>query len=393
MKANLSPNRARSVMNLLTAFALLAPTSALAAGEVCTTIFGATDSQGVQLKIDGTWRKYDGNIFMAFRANAPHFWNWLRDNQIPLFQARGTVTGDPHIQNFGDIALKDGGRKYGLIDVDDSGMNAPLAGDFLRYFVGNQISPFKVDARDLFKSYVDGVSGKKMDKPDYLVAAEGKSDKDFADRQLKRISKLSNGGNFSSDAGVTPIANTSAEIRALYQQVLPAFQNEMAGYEILDVGYRTKDSGGSQGLPRFWFLLEKKGERHVWEFKMETDPATALYTHQPDALTRFKNVADTYRPSQEVLGPYKFLQVGDKVFLLRERLYSYVNLDPAEMTSNKDIKDAQEMSLYIANKMGLAHGQQQMGGELKKQLEANGAYDSFTTLAVQYIQNIKQANQ
>ncbi|WP_142694964.1 DUF2252 family protein [Bdellovibrio sp. NC01] len=393
MKSILTPARTHMVMNILTAFALLAPASAFAAGEVCTTIFGATDSQGVQLKIDGTWRKYDGSLFMAFRANAPHFWNWLRDNQIPLLQPRGTVTGDPHIQNFGDVALKDGGRKYALIDVDDSGMNAPLAGDFLRYFVGNQISPFKVDAKDLFKAYVDGVSGKKMDKPDYLKQVEDKSDKDFADRQLKRISKLSNGRNFSPDAEVTPIPNTSAEIRALYEQVLPAFQNEMTGYEILDVGYRTKDSGGSQGLPRFWFLLEKKGERHVFEFKMETDPATALYTHQPDALTRFKNIADTYRPSQEVLGPYKFLQIGDKVFLLRERLYSYVNLDPALMTADKDKKDAQEMSLYIANKMGLAHGQQQMGGELKKRLEADGAYDSFTSLAVQYITNISKANQ
>ncbi|WP_413943797.1 hypothetical protein [Bdellovibrio sp. HCB-162] len=378
--------------SLLTSLTVLAPASVYAKGPACGPLFSAEGS-AKSPAIDGSWRKVSADLFMGFRSNAPHYWNWLRSQKSPLLEARGVVSGDPHILNFGDIPLKNGKREYALIDVDDSGVNAPLAGDFLRYFVGNQISGFKVHPKDLYNAYLDGLSGQTMAKPDYLTSVESKSADKFSQRQEKYLDKISQNKKFSGNAPVSSLTTAPKEIQDLYKRSLETFKNLIQDHSILDVGYRIKDSGGSMGLPRFWFLLEKKGQRHVWEFKLETDPASSLFAVQPDALDRFTEVSKVYRPSEKAAGPYGFIQSGNDVFLVRERFDVYFDLDPAKAVSKKDIQDGQEMSLYLANQMGLRHGAQQDGTKLLKSLEKSGSYDSFLNLAKDYANLISQENQ
>nr|WP_295902055.1 DUF2252 family protein [uncultured Bdellovibrio sp.] len=378
--------------SLLTTTAVLAPVSVYAEGSACRSLF-SEESSGKTLAINGSWKKVSTDLFMGFRSNAPHYWNWLRLQKSPLFEVRGVVSGDPHILNFGDIPLKNGKREYALIDVDDSGVNAPLAGDFLRYFVGNQISGFKVHPKDLYNAYLDGLSGQTMSKPDYLTSVESKSADKFTERQEKYLDKITQNKKFSGNAPVSSLSTAPKEVQDLYQRSLETFNNLMQDYSILDVGYRIKDSGGSMGLPRFWFLLEKKGQRHVWEFKLETDPASSLFAAQPEALERFNEVNKIYRPSEKVAGPYGFLQSGNDVFLVRERFNVYFDLDPAKAASKKDIQDGQEMSLYLANQMGLKHGAQQDGAKLLKHLEKSNSYENFLGLAKDYVNLISQENQ
>ena len=393
MNAALIGIHKKSLLKFLTAMTLFAPVASYGQGAMCTSIF-SSDIQATQT-IDGTWRKSSSDLFMGFRSNAPHFWNWLYQNQdAAILGPRGVATGDPHIQNFGDVPLKQGGRKYTLIDVDDSGANASLAGDFLRYFVGNQISPFKVDAKDLFKAYVDGVNGKKMDKPQYLKEIESNSDSDFQTHNNKKIGKLTDGDKFNDKAELTPLSKTPQAIQDLLTQSAPVFKSHMQGMTYLDTGFKEKDTGGSQDLPRFWFLLaDAQGNRHIYEFKMETAPATSLFAGQPDSLTRFKEVADTYRPKEEVAGPFEFIVAGQYTFLLRERFFSYVDLDPAKITSDSDMNNAKQMSLYIANKMGEAHGKQAAGKALANQLGKSDAFDQLDALAKNYIALITKLNQ
>jgi hypothetical protein len=391
MQTNLTTALFKTVKNILTAIALMAPFTAVAQGPTCTGIFSDSISPTQAFQINGSFRKTSGGSFMAFRSNAPHYWNWLRENKTPLMSPRGIVTGDPHILNFGDVQLKDGGGKFGLIDIDDAGVNAPLAGDFLRYFIGNQISPYKVMPKDLFKAYIDGLNGKKMDKPNYLTKTRDKTDRDFSSLQEKRLSKMILRDSFSPEAGLTRLEDTPPEIQALYEQVLPSFKSEMTGYKILDVGYRSKEVGGSKGLPRFCFLIEKDHERHIWEFKMEIAPATSLFASQPDPLARFQYIVNTYRPANP-LGPYRLVQAGAHFFLLRERMYNSINLDPARIASDKDVNDGKEMSLFIANRMGLAHGSQPSAQDLKTRLQEPGAIEGLNTLAADYISTLKKLN-
>ncbi len=386
MRSNISMALYRPLKNILTVLALIAPAMTFGQALTCSAIFAESSPLNLDGKIDGSWRKYPNDQFMAFRANAPHLWNWLSVNRTSLMRPTGIVAGDMSIVNFGDIPMKDGSGKFAVIDVDDSGVNAPLAGDFFRYTVGNQLSPYKVSMKDLYKAYVDGVAGKKMDKPDCIAAIKEASDRrDFKKRQAKLIASLTDGNTFSAKAGVTPLAETSAEVQRFYEKVRPGLEAEIQDFKILDIAFRTKDTGGSQKIPRFWYLLEKDGEKHIWEFKMEAEPATSLYVRQPDPLARFQYVADTYRPRDPLEGPFRFIQADEHVFLLRERLYFYFDLDPMKATTGKDIKNGKEVSLYLANKAGQAHGAQANGDYLLRELKEPGAYDSFVALVNRYI--------
>ncbi|WP_374076881.1 DUF2252 family protein [Bdellovibrio bacteriovorus] len=377
--------------SLLTVLALLAPGTSIAKNAMCSSLF--TDSRYSQvLVIDGLWRKVPGDLFMGFRSNAPHYWNWLRSNKSPLLEVTGIVSGDPHIMNFGDVPLKKGGRDFALIDVDDAGVLAPLAGDFLRFFVSNQVSDFKVDSRQLFDAYLDGLNGKAMTKPSYLVAIEGKSDAQFREKQEKYLNKVSQDGKFTEKADLSPIESAPKEVRELFQRSTQVIENAMHDFTILDRGYKVKESGGSAGLPRFWFLLEKNGEKHVWEFKLESSPAIALYATQPQPLDRFNQVVSIYRPQEVVEGPYKFIQNGQDVFLVRERLSTYFDLEPGKTTDKKDLQDAHEMSLYIANQMGRWHGTQPNADKLLQRLEPSSSYEHFMSLSNDYIHLMKQEN-
>jgi hypothetical protein len=334
---------------------------------------------------------------MAFRSNAPHFWNWLA-SQKQILQAlniEGVNTGDPHILNFGEVELADGkGRELALIDVDDSGTHASLLGDFLRYFVGNQISPFAVNADALWSAYVTGHSGTKATKPQVLVDIEGKSSNHFDKKQADLISKLVDGKLFTDKAELSSIDTAPADIAQIFRDSWVAMQTELKPYKrVLDRGYKVKEGGGSQGLVRFWFLVEDSNSQlHVLEFKLETDPATALFSPQADQLTRFQTVSQVYRP-QDVVGPYKFVQAGTHTYLLRERLASLMKFDPAKITDPQDIQDATDVSLYLANKMGRWQANQSAGSVLAQNLNGAGGAGiraAFLQLAQSYIALMKQ---
>lgn len=345
------------------------------------------------------WRKTDtADLFLGFRSNAPHYWNWLQSvSSSPTFSSRafsirGVVTGDPHILNFGDVPLKDGGRKLSLIDIDDSGVNVPLVGDFLRYLVGNQVSPFKVDAKDLFEAYKDGVSGKKMNKPDYLEKILSKSDSNFNKRQKNYIDKLTSKNRFNEKAGLLSIQDAPQEIKSIFEEGQGTFEKLMAGYTILDMGFKIKKTGGSQGLPRFWFLLKKQNEMHIWEFKQEDTPSTAYFASQPTGSTRFDTVSEIYRPQDEVQGPFQYVSIGKSTFLLRERFDIYMDLDPAKIGDKVDLEDGQQMSLYLANRLGRWHGEQNSGTELNSYLNDANSFSEIFNLMTEYIHLMTSEN-
>lgn len=353
-------------------------------------LFAATSVQAAF----GDWRPTQGDLYEALRANAPFYWKWLKQNAgADFYQARGVVTGDAHILNFGDIELAGGGRAYGLIDMDDSGTDVPLLGDYLHYYVGNQLSAYKVSDTDLWQAYVQGLSGHRSHLPDLLKEMLKKTDADFAKAQTKQIDKLTNGDRFSDKAGLSSVGEAPGEIQDMYQKVEAEILRQMAGYQILDGGYKVKEDGGSQGLARFWFLLARGKERHIWEFKQETEPATSLYSPQSaDPVTRFQTVARIYRPYRAPLGPYKFLQAGDGIFLLREHLSSFIKLDPTRDKDSQSLKDGKELAIYLAHQLGLWQSVQPGGAQLLHliQRDSKAAKKSLDQLGQTYIEEMKR---
>lgn len=369
-------------MKLFLAAFFVMTTPIVARPHACQQVFSKPSLQSLP------WRGTYDDAFMAFRSNAPHFWAWLKSQQSPVLQARGIVSGDPHILNFGDVLLKDGQRKYALVDVDDAGVRAPLAGDLLRYVVSNQVSPFKIKTADLIEAYRDGLAGQHHEKPELLKELENRTSKDNRKAQEKYLRKLTDGDKFSEKANVTPLPQTSPEVQRFFQGVERDLRLKADGYEILDVGYRSKSTGGSQGLARFWFLLRKDSEMHIWEFKEQGVPATGEYLPQGPHQERVQQVIDTYRPS-DTYGPYEVVSSGDHSFLLRERTATSLDFDPAKMKSENDIRDGKELSLYLAYKLGRWHSQQPAAKDLETTLGTAKGREELTHLAEHYIDLIK----
>lgn len=365
---------------------------------VVTALTPATSfsSQNTRLSADfqSSWRKTDSvDLFDGFRANSSHYWNWLKSHSSsPLFSVRGVVTGDPHILNFGDVPLETTGRELALIDVDDSGVDIPFAADFLRFLIGNQVSGFKVEAYDLLQAYYSGIAGNKMLTPKYLADIFKKSDADFNSRQKKYINKLSTPKGFNFKSGLKPINEAPQEIKELFTLANKVFAGFMADFKILDVGYKIKKDGGSQGLPRFWFLLEKNDKKHIWEFKLAAKPGTSFFSTQPEARLRLKAVADIYRPSRKAQGPYEYINAGASTFLLRERFTNYLDLDPSEISNNKDLNAGKQMSLYIANKMGQWHRRQIDPATFILILKDKNTFPEIHRLMENYISIMRQEN-
>ncbi|MFM6927310.1 MAG: DUF2252 family protein [Bdellovibrio sp.] len=309
------------------------------------------------------WRPGSADVYSAFRSNAPHFWGWLKTQNSSVLNPSGVVVGDAHILNFGDVQLQGGGRELSLVDIDDGGQGS-LVGDFVRFAVGNQLSPFQVSMDDLIQSYSYGLSGVEAKKPKVLKDVESLSDADFQKKQDKYIDKMTSHDRFNEKAGVADVATAPADILNLYQASKNYFFAAMPGYHIYDLGYKVKESGGSQGLVRFWFLIGKSDDRHIIEFKLETDPAVAEFANQLSQTQRFNQVAAIYRPSQPAYGPYKFVDTGSAVFLMRARISAFLDFDPLKNTASEDIQNGQQMSLYLANKMGLWQHQQGLSANI-----------------------------
>ncbi|WP_413577574.1 hypothetical protein ACLVWU_04180 [Bdellovibrio sp. HCB290] len=352
----------------------------LALGLFSGTPAFASDS--ISADQSSEWQRED-HLFDAFRSNAPHFWNWLKSQHSLVLNPSGVVVGDPHILNFSDVQLATQGREFALIDLDDGGANAPLAGDLIRYAAGNQVSPYQISLNKIFDAYVQGLKGLQMSEPQVLSDALSYSDADYLERQSQYMDKMTKQNRFSAKADVKPLSHAPASVQELFNQARGYFEASMPGYQILDTGYKIKKSGGSSGLPRYWYLIQRNQTRYIMEFKLEVDAATSFYSYQGTPVERFPPVAEIYRPAGTVYGPYKIVATPAGQFLMRARLKPYLDFE-----DEGNIEDGRQMSLYIANRLGLWHGQQTQSGDLLKVLR----YPEFEQLVITYVRLMKKEN-
>jgi len=362
----------------------------------CEQIF----SQTSPLVVSADWRPTSGGLFSAVRANAAHNWAYFKTLQPHLgalkeaFVVQGTAIGDFHILNIGDIELANGKRKLGLIDVDDGG-HASLFADFTRAAISNQVSPYKVPLKDFWNSYLAGLMKEKLQKPDTLEDVMEKSHDDFLKRNEEYISSLTTDGKkFSSKAEVKSIEEADPLTADIYSNSLVRFKTTLGDAEILDSGYKIKQTGGSQGVPRFWFLIKKNGQTSIIEFKTLISPAMSVYRRQASQRTRIKNLIQTYRPQRTTYGLYEFVDGGKYQFIARERLEGFLEFNPEGDVSANEAERGRTVYLYLANHAGFWHAQQGHGEELFIALRKNepAAFAEFEKIVNDYIELMKREN-
>lgn len=378
-------------------FALVAPWSAGAAQERTCESFLEARYSNYAYPVNDQWRKDSGTLFDAFRANVPFYWALVKKKTfVPAelwlaVRSEGYGVGDFHIKNFDMVEELDGERKLHLIDLDDGGETSLLL-DFARGVVGIQMSPYNVPIKSLWEAYIAGLRGEKAEMPEVLQAAKKRSKKEFLELQEKLLSHYTDGDRFNEKAGLQPVDLADPKTKKLFSENRESFFRVLSPSKILDMGFYIKDGGGSQGLPRFWFLIEDpKGRREIVEFKTMAEPAVDLYRPQADSDTRFANLVRIYRTSQPY-GIYTVVKGSGVDFIARTKLGSFLDLNPKDIRNLSDVEDGRSVSLYLANRVGRWHGEQTGGQQLLSSLSAKPAtqYAAFEELIQNIITTMQQ---
>jgi hypothetical protein len=335
-----------------------------------------------EMKSDILWRHSDTSMFMSFRSSAPHFWKWGSDHATAIAGEKllvsGVVVGDAHIHNFGDFQA-DFERMFGVVDLDDGG-RAPLLLDFVRFAVAGLLGPTHVEIAQMYHAYTDGLSGIKYEKPKVLKKALDISAKEAALAQTKFIKKVTSAGQFKFPMPkLKPLDQAPADIAVILEKAEPAFARALTGFKILDRAFRVKEDGGSAGLVREIFLVQKsKAQPRVFEFKAFSEPATAQYQRQLDQIERIAEIRDVYRGGERD-ADVEVIETPLNDFLKRPREKNFLKLANVPETKSETAA-LREMIVYTANWLGRKHGKQSGGEKLSRQIEKSPAEaDKATT--------------
>jgi hypothetical protein len=350
--------------------------------------------------VSGRWRPTQGRLFSAFRSNAPFYWSFVaKQENIPSLlrssaEIEGIGVGDFHIKNFDMVQDINGERKFQLIDLDDGGRTSLLL-DFVRATVGIQLSPFQVPVRQLWEAYIAGLKGQKAELPEILKQAKDRSSQDFLDLQVRLLQKLTSNGRFKKTAELTSLEDAPPPIANLFTLNAPLFYQRLLPAKILDKGYYIKSGGGSQGTPRFWFLIEHAERRQeIIEFKTMAEPSVALFRPQLDPQARFLSLVKTYRTSMP-FGLYESLNGVNAHFIVRTRIKSFLEIDPEDIQGPRDIEDGKQISIYMANRAGRWQAEQPGGHQLLTRLSTDesavfAAFDQMVKNFISVMQNEHQ---
>lgn len=349
------------------------------------------------------FRKYPDNLFMTLRSNVEHFWHYSKiQSQNPqfsdLYKYIGLGVGDFHMLNFADIELQNAQRTIGLVDIDDGGENIPLLIDLTRGFIASELSPVKIDPKILWDSYLLGLNN-QISPSKYIEKIKSKTNDDFLKKQEKYLKKMTSGNQFSDNSGLIPINQTDLTTQNLFAAMKETFKAEIKSinseYQILDFRYKTKSTGGSQGLPRFWALLaSKKNNLEIIEFKQLVAPGSRFFSNQKPESERFDIIKNSFRPSKNMRGTFKIVTKDGLNFLMRTRYKKFIDFDIDEDLDSEDQDDLIEFTKYIFNLMGQWHFQSDATRSYQNYVKNNSAkiFQLIMEFEKNYLINLENEN-
>jgi hypothetical protein len=118
------------------------------------------------------------------------------------------------------------------------------------------------------------------------------------------------------------------------------------------------ERGGSEGELRIWVLIEAAdAKRRIMELKQYEEPATAKYQSQPAPQQRLKEIRLAFWPGLDG-SDYDLVGLrGGGLFWIREKRVSLIDV-PYSSTEAKKLDFLDELEVYDANQLGLAHSRQ-----------------------------------
>lgn len=362
-------------------------------GEICARVLSEVSGQILPQSQMGVWRGERAAGLMPLRANALDFWQaytkmveellrWAAETlgadgneDLRNLFAKGFVVGDPHNGNFSDAVIN-GDLRVVLVDFDDSGWGEWLF-DIFKHLMISTIAMGKVpgenpgDEIQLINSYLRGLHGKEQEPPAFVKKALKTSGGDIEESRKNSVHKLIEGERLIRSGKKNLINQGDLDIG--HQTVVGQDLDQLRGYmenhfgKVVDVAYRVKDHGGSQGQLRFWFLVKeksqgkkKKSRLRIFEVKaLELPAANGEGVQGLTAFDRYLRLVQLFWGVEEFPENFRVLEgPSGTEYWMRER--SEAELDMGDEPQGRSEKeDYWAFSEYLAYLMGEAHGRQE----------------------------------
>ena len=327
------------------------------------------------------------NLSQLIRSNTVHYWTAMK-HQVdlaglkPYLGYEGMLAGDPHAGNFAVLPLRtlDGSRKMSYVDVDfDDCGRGPFVLDFIRFVIASKANHKEVKRRELEKAYHKGLAGREIDPPKKVRALLAMRVADYDALAAEYLRKRSTDKGFIFKSG--EIEPYHAKIRR------DAIESLFRGDSVVDLGIRPEVRGGSAGELRIWVIVERQGgERRLMELKQYDEPATAKYQPQPGPQQRLKEIRRAFWPHLDG-SDYDLLDISDAgLFWIREKRVALIDL-PYSSEDKKHIDFLDELEIYDANQLGLAHGRQRGAGDYRASIDTSpeAFHDATEPVAKAYL--------
>jgi hypothetical protein len=258
-----------------------------------------------------------------------------------------------------------------------------------------EASPYSVSRQKLRDAYIAGLQGWALDvKLDSLKPIFSLSQESSLRLRQKVVDKRFPNGGWAQGGEVRDLDTAPSAHRRLFlsvQSELESALTEQAGgraIRILARGHRVKTTGGSAGLPRFWYAVEDAGQVRLIEFKAEVEPAPA-----GRALTageRSEMVLGLMsRLREPVQRWFTWVRAAGYEFNLREKVEDVLDVDPADAKPNdindqeRRSKEARELALWIAHDLGRVQRQEKAGASLLALLKRSQGEEQLESLISQ----------
>lgn len=354
--------------------------------------------------LSADWRGPAVSPFALYRMNAPAIWAQLKNLQMQSLAARvrGLDMGDGHDFNLDFLQTRQGKSQMTLNDYDDVGRNIPMLLGAAKRAVGNTLTEYSAFPSDLWDYYLKGLSSKVVKTPFLFRKLQRLTKKDFKSSKKAYFEEITeNGKKFSPESNLT-LRNsddrfTDPKIQSLFEVLNPHFENELKAQfgpraRIVDVGFKTKGSGGSLGAARFWYLLDIEGKTEVIEFKYHSGSALQLYNPEMNfeqSLSDLKKSLNTDLLKNQ--STYLHTPLGN--FWMRPRRPRVFTYDQTSLISeafNGPVSNAEkkEISLYIMWLYGKWQSSLPEGQTLFSEIKADesSAYKDF----IQVIESVQK---
>ena len=333
------------------------------------------------------------NLSQLIRSNAPHYWRYMKSQAdlrgLKSYRSfEGMLAGDPHMGNFAVLPLKTIGglrqMKFVNVDFDDAG-RGPFVLDFIRYVIAAKTTNEDLKNHLLQEVYLKGLAGEEMNPPKKVRDLLAMSVSDYDDMVAQYTEKKSTGQGFILKEG---------EIQAYDAKIARSTIEELfANEKVIDLAIRPRERGGSAAELRIWILVEANdSRRRIMELKQRATPGTANYQAQPPVEQWLREIRQAFWPGLDG-SAYDLVDIArGGLFWIRQKGVSLIDV-PYSSEKNSKIDYLDDLVIYDANQLGLAHGRQAEAADYRAAIERDkeAFHDATASVEKAYLELAKQA--